>query len=178
MTRRLLSLLTSFGLMLSLGACGDDDAAFDSGLDPTTMASGLSSVQEADLCFDANDYFQSRVSTSDRLRAACTMSALDDATDPSDCVTRRDACLSELTEVPSGFDFKMECADRDGDMGDVVGCQATVAQLEQCLTETGDSFANLLSAISCDMAGDPNAEFPEMTEPEVCQTITAMCPNL
>lgn len=179
---------TSFAvLLLLITACGDDPA-FDSGVPGNRPLSELSSSDGERFCISFSDYLFEIFSAQRVTRMSCTLGGIAAETISGvagQCEVARDACIEEQMDESPGLDI----GDCDGAQiaSEFVGCDATVSELEHCLSDLGASLKSLMNSVSCSLADDPErAEaiddeledmFATERQPASCAELNRKCPE-
>lgn len=173
-------LLPLLALGFVLGACKEDDLALDSGVDGAKSADELTVEEQEQFCEAADAYGERVLSDADFRSALCTLQAIDDALagdgSVDTCDTLRKLCLTEepAPEPEPGMD---DTCSLGIDWG---SCMATVAELEACYEEFGESFAARMRSFSCSKMAEYQASPPDQaieSGPD-CSLAKAKCPTV
>jgi hypothetical protein len=165
---RLLSLLAC-----SLLACGGGGGGgVDSGLPADRKGSELSAADETALCDASADHLASLVSEADAENFACVLAGIAVASmgngSVETCQMTYDLCIDQ---EPMDDPAPTTCA-----LGfELSTCNATVADIEACLTEKNEATDRSFSAASCN---DITAEPAEPTVGPACMKARADCPGI
>lgn len=174
---RLSSALIALGL--ALGACKGDDAALDSGIDGAKKGDQLTDDERQQFC-EAADAYGEQVLPDDEFRAGtCTLQAISDALaadgSTDTCDTLRKGCLA--ADPP----MDPEPGEQMCNLGiDWANCQATIAEIEDCYEEYGESFSARMRSFSCSKMAE-YADNPPSLEIEPgpdCSIARAECPSV
>jgi len=175
---RLSSALIALGLVL--GACKEGDNALDSGIDGAKTGDQLTDDERVQFCEAADAYGEQVLPDADFRTGMCTLQAISDALSADGstdtCNTLRKGCLAaEPTPEP-------EPAPGDTcDLGiDWANCMTTIAEIEDCYEEFGESFSARMRSFSCAKMAEyadnpPNLDIEPGPD---CSIARAECPSL
>lgn len=161
-----------FTLACTLLACGGSDSGgpVDSGLPAERKGSELSDAEARQLCEASAEHLAGQLDNDDYHHFECMFTAIAAAGlgggSVATCESFYDMCI-KMTYTPKETGPCM--------LGDLSGCQATVAELEDCFTERNDATAAAIKAVSCaDLDKEPN----EPTAGPACSKVQASCPGV
>ncbi|MBZ5711404.1 hypothetical protein [Nannocystis pusilla] len=173
---RLLSALLALGL--ALGACKDDDTGLDSGIDGAKKGDQLTDDERKQFCEAADAYGERLLPDSESRAGMCTFRAIKDALaadgSPETCDVLRKSCLAGDAPDP-------EPGDATCDLGiDWGSCQATIAEIEACYEEFGESYSARVCSFTCAKMAE-YADNPPSLDIEAgpdCSIARAECPTV
>ena len=163
----------SIGLAFALlTACS---SGYSSGVDGSKPFSTITEDEARTACNNLEDYLTSTFPEQQRIELRCYLGALSDVTaGPPECEAAFNACVAETTDAePLDIDCNTPMIDDT--------CNATVAQVEDCITALFDAQLERQSMISCEVAGNlPELErlAEEIPPPPECSSIESICPNI
>jgi hypothetical protein len=136
---------------------------------------------------------------SDVILGACTLDAVlqlfseTGSVDPAECRQFRDDCVATgapnaLDPGEGAFSEGPDCAEEDV-ADDLEGCDATVGQMETCMTGMVEAFASIFVDLDCErlstLADDQDAladaltpDNPLAVPPPACDAVMRRCPDL
>ena len=160
--------MTSIVLVL-VGCTG----SYDSGAPDDKQASDLDDAEARTACESYVAYIDGKIGAAERAERACVIRALFATTNPDECEVNVTSCLADPPE--DGFDT--DCSDPFLDPF----CQATVAQVEACVTADTELWLDYVRAPSCAAAGNlPELErlAEQPAPPMECEILRSVCPSL
>ncbi len=149
-------------------ACGGASGPVDSGLPADKKVSELSDSEAEQLCEARADHQAGLISESEAKRAGCTIGGLFTGT-VEGCEEFVKACLDAPSETDPGQPGT--CT-----LGFNATCEATVADVEACLTDLNVASADALKSISC--SDLENMSTGEPSSPASCSSISSTCPGV
>lgn len=146
--------------MLLLG-CGAD-RSFSSGIDGGRQIDDLSDEDVQQVCRDLEAYLNDYALEPEEVhRAMCTVMGLV-AADSGLPGVSCEQMVADCPLDPVG-PWSLDCEDWTADA--VAGCDASVDELEACVSETGDGLRASLSEVQCSLdTGDAQAEIERMAD--------------
>lgn len=170
---------TPKSLLLALActflACDSDSGptSVDSGLPAERKGSELSDTEADQLCKARLEYSATLVDEDELKRQACVFGGLAvSGGNASTCQMIVDMCLNEEFEEGEGGEGGSECY-LDFELST---CDATVAEIEACLTEKDRDDAAALKSLTC--SSDITAEPTEPQAGPACSAAQVKCPGI
>jgi len=153
--------------------CAGCSSGYSSGVDGSKPVSALTMDEARVACESLADYFESSFTADQNVRFQCYVRALSDITSTTaQCEAAFNACLAD---PPPPTDNSVEC---DDPMADTT-CNATVSQLESCVTAAVETQRDRILEVDCSVAGN----VPELMRlqgdtptPSECTAIVDICP--
>jgi hypothetical protein len=146
-------------LACTLAACGDSAGPVDSGLPPEKTGKELTADEQEKLCFAYREHLVGQNTDAERKNAACVATGMLVAAagdnSPETCEKLAEMCRDGAGEDGGEDDGTQMC------MLSIAfsSCDATIADIEACLTEKNEAIGKALRAASCDdigkMPGEP-----------------------
>jgi hypothetical protein len=165
-------------LALSLPACeSEPEPRVDTGLPADKKGSDLDLDEQARICEAREEYADSRVGDFHDLfqRFTCTGSAIFTAQQSGGsveaCRAAQETCLKSPPMIVAS----------DCTVPDWSTCEATIDQLERCLTDSADATIAFMESVSCERIEEYNGEPPRMDasmRTSRCKSAAAVCPAL
>jgi hypothetical protein len=155
----------------------DNGPGGSSGVDEQLPLDGLNSDQAQQLCEWVEKSYASidALFTPEKLCTAFGVSAPTAA----ECQEAVNQCLTSVEELPPEEVDGPDPADTSECVGNLQqasqGCSLTVAEIQTCLNDSLAAAEQILSGLTCDVAGQP---LEEPSEPASCLTLEAKCPDL
>lgn len=152
-------------------------AGITSGLPSNRPLNELGGAEAGQLCEALSQAAALALENDDALRLGCTLVAFSSARPdpngqvtlgPKTCETIVNVCLSSTDEVPPSI---FEC-EAGAFSASALECDATVGELELCLSQTARALSVLADQISCDAL-----EHPDRTAAMVIETVAEMAPQ-
>lgn len=166
------TLACTFVACLPCLACGDSDpGAVDSGLPADKLGSELSASEADTLCQARVDNLAAHNSDAEREHASCVVQGI------AFSATAKDPVASCELFVPMCLDAPPQnTGTGDGcPLTFLATCEASVADIEACLSEQNEATAAAIRDASCDAAGkDPVAPVAG----PVCSKLKTSCPGI
>lgn len=162
-------------LGLTLGACKEEAPTLDSGIDGSKQGDQLTPDEQTRLC-EASQAYRAQLMSEDELRnASCTLvgitAALLAGGSADACELFRKDCVANPPEEMPGEPTMCSLG------VDWSNCKATVAEIEACYEENGESYAAVMRSLSCAKIAEYEST-PPNTEPELgtdCSLAKAKC---
>ncbi len=162
-------------LACTLAACGDDGGGpgpVDSGLPADKAGKDLSAAEEETLCDARLDNLARQNTAAEQRRFQCLLDAMGftqmSKNTPEECQQVFDMCEEPASGGDGGGGTCMFTFD-------LSTCEATVAEIEACLTEQNEAVGDGIRALSCDDVGKPPAT---PTVGPACTQIKTTCPGI
>lgn len=166
-------------LVCTLAACGSDGPGpVDSGVPPEKTGTDLTADETEQLCLANVENRNNQNTLDEKKKFACVVVAVLFADETSfnrdECETIVQMCLKDSKTEDDGDDM---CA-----LGfDPATCDATIADIEACLTEQNEAFGAGVRKTSCSniekMLADDNGDDAVVDGP-ACAKIKATCPGI
>jgi len=161
-------------------ACDDDsDGNTVAGVKESKKISELTEEESYDLCVYVNEQIADSMSVEDQC-LALGLAVILQGLDKTVCESAVDACLKQASENETvGNDPEDVCKDDGGD-DKVSDCDATVGELDDCLTDQKKQLNNPLVGMSCSSTKSEieQAVADALQAPASCQSIEEKCPGL
>jgi hypothetical protein len=157
-----------------LAACGDDDPATTSGVDPSALIVDLDEPRLKRICRWISDHEYAYDKTWN-CPADAVQRAWEDGLDRAACKREQDSCVerARAAREPRRADELARCETmtlakpREG-------CTATVGKLERCYRDTLQTEALFAGQFSCSAIEGPVLE-PDYYPPESCADVSLSC---
>lgn len=150
--------------MFGLGACYsgfEGPGRVDSVLPPDILGSALTPTDAAVLCAARDNFFNNLLTDDDLHHYVCVIQA----SSAPDCLTAYDSCIS--------MDYERDPPSPTCALTfDITTCQATIAEIEDCLTAMNLRAIDYYQNISCNSQASPPAPLP------ACEAIKPVCPGV
>ena len=160
-------------LALAFGGAVGCTSGYDSGAPDDKQASDLEPAEAQTACESYVAYIDAKIGAAERAERACVFRALFRTTSPEDCEANVTSCLAD--PPPDGFD--VDCSDPFVSPF----CQATIGQVEACVTADTEIYLDYVRAPTCAAAGN----LPELERllavpppPMECEILRSVCPSL
>lgn len=162
---------------LSLPACeSNPEPRVDTGLPADKKGSSLDLDEQNRICEARDDYARSRVDDYYDLnvRFTCTGSAIFVAQQAGGTVEACRSALEMCLKSPPVI------GDSDCTLPDWSTCEATIDQVELCLTDSMDALIAFMESVSCERIAEYNGEPPKRDDMKSanCESAAAVCPGL
>jgi hypothetical protein len=156
-----------------LGACGDDGARprYASGLAGTSSIDALASAQRETLCDSYEAYVTTYVDLDAIAYLVCAPGAVSSSDTTEECERRLERCMA-LFPAPIEVQTRTPSAERCA--ASLEQCDATVAELEQCVNVNLDFVFDILDGLSCSTLDRPGTR--EMARRS--QNLVSVCADL
>lgn len=190
-----LALVMSVGLAASCGgeSDGGEDPGpatggqLDTGLPDETPLSEITPAQYASACEELREDVSNRLGRDKAVRGACEVLGGVSEDTPSECEASADTCVQQAENgthplfTADDLDFtQFEC----GDVGELEGCDVSIAEFEECLNDRVATIEELLADNSCANADSVDAidalglaNIGNMASPPSCARVDAECPT-
>lgn len=162
-------------LACTLFACGGDgggsSSGVDSGLPAERKGSELSDSEAKQLCEARAAYLSAKISEDDLKNFSCVLAgAFVGGENVDTCQMVYEACLEE-EPMSADTGETAECALSF----ELSTCNATVAEIEACLTEQDNAYAEAITTATCaDVSTDPGSA----SAGPACSKAQANCPGI
>lgn len=174
-----LLVLAPFAMGLVLTGCGGDGGGgLDTGIEGDRQLDDLSDEEAQQACRELESYLLTSIDPDEIQRATCTATGIasENTVPGTTCEAVVDDCTAEPAD-PLDLDFDCDSATADP----LSTCQATVAELEACITEMTGNLDATFSELTCDIADDPDwsTQLEEITadlQSPSCEQLEDDCP--
>lgn len=156
----------AFGLLVGCSGGGGGLG----GVPGNTQLADITDEQSEDLCIAGSTLINDIASNARVIRGLCSIFALGEELSGDACTMAVDECaMSDEFEPEPAEDIAEDCQGATADEFD--GCNATVAELSQCLRDSIAVIEDTLGGVTCS-----STEFPdEPATPASCSSLPAGC---
>ncbi|MGE0789535.1 MAG: hypothetical protein AB7S26_27930 [Sandaracinaceae bacterium] len=149
-------------------------SGYKSGVDGQKPVSTLSMDEAQTACTNLSVYFRDSYTEQDSISFQCYLRALSTTTDPTACQADYNACIIDPPDVSRPT---IDCTNAQVDSE----CNATVSQVESCVTDYVNASLDRIHEVDCSVAGNiPELQRLQTPPPRSssCSSIDSICPNL